>query len=134
MITLLFMQRERYRRERDKRLRPDGADQYLDLSGPLAHFAEDDPYVAPGFTREALTDEFDVGRDQVRLIELAMQRLAPGGLLVFSTNFRRFQLDESLRARYDVQDISAATIPKDYARDPKIHRCYEIRERTVAGS
>jgi len=81
-----------------------------------------------------MTDEFDVGRDQVRLIELAMQRLAPGGLLVFSTNFRRFQLDESLRARYDVQDISAATIPKDYARDPKIHRCYEIRERTVAGS
>ncbi len=52
--------RERYRRERDKRLRPDGADQYLDLSGSLAHFAEDDPYVAPGFTREALTDEFDV--------------------------------------------------------------------------
>ena len=76
-----------------------------------------------------MTDEFDVGRDQVRLIDLTMRRLAPGGLLVFSTNSRRFRLDESLREHFDVTDISAATIPKDYARDPKINRCYEIRDR-----
>ena len=81
-----------------------------------------------------MTDEFDVGRDQGRLVELAMRRLAPDGLLVFSTNFRRFQLDESLRTRYAVTDISAATIPKDFARDPKIHRCFEIRERAAAAT
>ena len=52
--------RDRYRRERDKRLRTDGANQYLDMSGDLAHFAEDDPYVAPGFTRDPITDECDV--------------------------------------------------------------------------
>jgi hypothetical protein len=26
-----------------------------------------------------------------------------------------------------VQDVSAATIPKDFERNPRIHRCFEIR-------
>jgi cyclohexanone monooxygenase len=52
--------REKYRRERDKRLRPDGENQYLVLEGRFAHYAEDDPYAPPDFTREPLTDEIDV--------------------------------------------------------------------------
>jgi cyclohexanone monooxygenase len=51
--------REKYRAEREKRLRPDGNDQYLEVTGEFAHFV-DDPYVAPGFAREPLTDEVDV--------------------------------------------------------------------------
>jgi cyclohexanone monooxygenase len=51
--------REKYREERDKRLRPEGNDQYLEVAGELAHFV-DDPYVEPGYTREPLTDEVDV--------------------------------------------------------------------------
>jgi cyclohexanone monooxygenase len=51
--------RAKYREEREKRLRPDGNDQYLEVTGELAHFV-DDPYVEPGFTREPLTDEVDV--------------------------------------------------------------------------
>jgi cyclohexanone monooxygenase len=37
--------RDRYRRERDKRLRPDGNDQYLEITGRYGHYL-DDPYVA----------------------------------------------------------------------------------------
>ncbi len=51
--------REKYRQERDKRLRPDGNDQYVEIAGDFAHF-ERDPYVEPGYTREPLTDEVDV--------------------------------------------------------------------------
>ncbi|MBO0732535.1 MAG: NAD(P)/FAD-dependent oxidoreductase, partial [Acidimicrobiaceae bacterium] len=36
--------RDRYRRERDKRLRPDGNDQYVEIAGSYAHYL-DDPYV-----------------------------------------------------------------------------------------
>ena len=36
--------RAKYRKERDKRLRPDGNDQYLEPTGKFAHFV-DDPYV-----------------------------------------------------------------------------------------
>lgn len=58
-----------------------------------------------------------------------MDILAPGGLLVFSTNAQRFRLEPSVAEKYDVRDISAETIPEDFARNPKIHRCYEIRAR-----
>jgi len=51
--------REKYREEREKRLRPDGNDQYRHLAGELAHYL-DDPYVEPGFSREPLHDEVEV--------------------------------------------------------------------------
>jgi cyclohexanone monooxygenase len=52
--------RERYRRERDKRLREDGPNQYIELSGKWARYAEEDPYVEPGFTRPPVTEAIDV--------------------------------------------------------------------------
>jgi hypothetical protein len=51
--------RQKYRNERDKRLRLDGNDQYVEVTGAFAHFV-DDPYVAPGYSRAALTDEVEV--------------------------------------------------------------------------
>jgi cyclohexanone monooxygenase len=51
--------RARYRAERDKRLRPDGIQQFVEPTGDFSCFVED-PHVAPGFTRESLTDEVDV--------------------------------------------------------------------------
>ncbi len=51
--------RVKYRAERDKRMRSDGDNQYRELTGDLGHYL-DDPYVEPGFTREALTDEVEV--------------------------------------------------------------------------
>jgi len=51
--------RARYRAERDKRLRRDANDQYVEVKGEFAHYI-DDPYVEPGFTRPPLTDTVDV--------------------------------------------------------------------------
>jgi cyclohexanone monooxygenase len=51
--------RQKYRTERDKRLREDGNEQYVEVKGAFAHYL-DDPYVKPGFTREPLTDEVTV--------------------------------------------------------------------------
>ena len=51
--------RERYRAERDKRLRTDGNEQYVEVTGKFAHYL-DDPYVASKLEREPLADEVDV--------------------------------------------------------------------------
>lgn len=51
--------RDRYSRERQRRLRSDGIDQYLEVAGRFARFA-DDPWADPGFTREPMSDEVDV--------------------------------------------------------------------------
>ena len=69
----------------------------------------------------------DVERDHPQLIDASARLLAPGGLLVFSTNAQRFRLDAALSSRYQVRDISVATLPKDFERNPRIHRCYEIQ-------
>jgi 23S rRNA (guanine2069-N7)-methyltransferase / 23S rRNA (guanine2445-N2)-methyltransferase len=69
----------------------------------------------------------DIGRDHGALIDACVRVLAPGGLLVFSTNAQKFKLDATLAERYAVQDITAATIPRDFERNPRIHRCYDIR-------
>ncbi len=51
--------REKYRQERDKRLRSDGNAQYRGFAGDFERFL-DDPYVDPGFTRPPVSEELDV--------------------------------------------------------------------------
>ena len=51
--------REKYRQERDRRLRPDANGQYVEAKGDFRHYV-DDPYVKPGFTRAPLNDAMDV--------------------------------------------------------------------------
>ncbi|WP_082105814.1 NAD(P)/FAD-dependent oxidoreductase [Mycobacterium sp. UM_Kg27] len=51
--------RDKYLRERQRRLRSDGLDQYIEVAGRFARFAED-PWAEAGFTREPLSDEVDV--------------------------------------------------------------------------
>jgi cation diffusion facilitator CzcD-associated flavoprotein CzcO len=51
--------RAKYREERDKRLRADGNEQYVEVKGDYSRYV-DDPYVDPGFTRAPLNDAVDV--------------------------------------------------------------------------
>jgi cation diffusion facilitator CzcD-associated flavoprotein CzcO len=51
--------REKYRQERDKRLRDDGNAQYVEVKGDFSRYV-DDPYVEPGFSRAPLTDQIEV--------------------------------------------------------------------------
>jgi cation diffusion facilitator CzcD-associated flavoprotein CzcO len=51
--------REKYRQERDKRLRPDGNDQYVRVAGVHDHFL-DDPFATSPLDREPLFDDVDV--------------------------------------------------------------------------
>lgn len=83
----------------------------------------------PTFSNSKRAEDFDVQREHARLLELCAERLAFGGLIVFSNNFRRFKLDDSIAERFEVRDISAATIPFDFSRNTRIHQCYELRPR-----
>ena len=41
--------RDKYRQERDKRIRKHGDSQYVEMAGAYARYNDEDPYVAPGF-------------------------------------------------------------------------------------
>jgi 23S rRNA (guanine2445-N2)-methyltransferase / 23S rRNA (guanine2069-N7)-methyltransferase len=84
----------------------------------------------PTFSNSARAQDFDVQREHVRLLQYAVRRLAPGGTLYFSNNYRRFHLDiEAVSAFAQVEDISPQTIPPDFERNPRIHRTWRLRAR-----
>lgn len=73
-----------------------------------------------------MADVFDIQTQHVDLLKQASSLLAPGGILYFSTNFRRFHLDLEALANLKIEDISRSTIDEDFARDQKIHYCWKI--------
>lgn len=84
----------------------------------------------PTFSRsKRMADDFDVQRDHVRLLELTAKLLAPQGAIVFSNNFSRFKLDSQALADFEVEDWTRPTIPKDFARNPRVHHCFLVRRR-----
>lgn len=87
----------------------------------------------PSFSNSKRMDTtLDIQRDHESLIQLAMSHLHPTGLLLFSTNLRSFKLSDVILAQYHTEDRTAASIPEDFARNPRIHQCWAIRFKTVS--
>ena len=76
--------------------------------------------------------EFDVQRDHGTLLRTASGLLAPDGLIVFSNNYQKFRLDPALQDVFVVDDVTRSTIPEDFARNPRIHVCFELRPKAAA--
>ena len=57
--------------------------------------------------------------------EELLARMSPGGIVFFSTNFRRFKFDESAFPNASVREISRQTVPEDF-RNRRIHRCWRL--------
>jgi len=84
----------------------------------------------PSFSNSSkMQQTLDIQRDHEDLIKQAMNLLARDGLLLFSTNRRGFKLADATRQSYVTLDITHSTIAEDFKRNPKIHRCWEIRHR-----
>lgn len=73
---------------------------------------------------KAMRDVLDTQRDHVALINGCLRRLTDGGQLFFSTNYRKFRLDEAATTGFgSVKEISKQTNPPDY-RKRIPHRCW----------
>jgi 23S rRNA (guanine2445-N2)-methyltransferase / 23S rRNA (guanine2069-N7)-methyltransferase len=68
----------------------------------------------------------DVQRDHAELIRNALELLAPGGTLYFSTNRRSFKLDEAAFADVTFRDITGQTLDEDFRRPPPSHRAWRF--------
>lgn len=75
----------------------------------------------------------DIQQDHPRLIAQAMAILARGGTLVFSNNYRKFELSDSVTADYLVENITSQTFDPDFQRNQKIHNCWLICHREGGG-
>ncbi|MEW7977257.1 MAG: bifunctional 23S rRNA (guanine(2069)-N(7))-methyltransferase RlmK/23S rRNA (guanine(2445)-N(2))-methyltransferase RlmL [Candidatus Sedimenticola endophacoides] len=83
-------------------------------------------------TSKRMEGTWDVQRDHPVLLRDALALLAPGGVLLFSTNLRRFRFEQEALAAHCgealvVEEISRQTLPRDFERNPRIHHCFTIR-------
>ncbi len=101
----------------------------LELAGEdgLFDLAVVDP---PTFSNSKRTeDDWEVQQGHTEVLGLLLPLMSSGGVVYFSTNYRRFKLAEEALARISpgmrVQEISAKTVPEDF-RNERIHRCWKI--------
>jgi len=79
----------------------------------------------PTLSRSKAGHGFDVQRAHPELIALSLARLAPGGMLLFSTNDRRFRLETGRLPPCEVREVTDETTPQDF-REGR-HRSFEVR-------
>lgn len=80
----------------------------------------------PTFSNTKDSDEvWDVQRDHAELLGRLAHNITPGGVVYFSTNFRRFKLEEAALAEYTIRNITRQTIPEDF-RNERIHACWQL--------
>lgn len=74
-----------------------------------------------------MKDILDIQRDHVELINDCLHCLSEGGILYFSTNSRKFEMDVANINASEIKDITKATTPFDF--EGKLFRlCYKIRK------
>ncbi len=80
----------------------------------------------PTFSNSKRTDDdWEIQSGHVEVLNSVLQHMNPGGIIFFSTNSRRFKLDEAALATNQIREISRQTVPPDF-RNRRIHRCWRI--------
>ena len=100
--------------------------QYLDTLPPASFdLVVMDP---PTFSNsKRMKDFLDIQRDHAELLNKTLQALAPGGVIYFSTNYRKFELNNELINTPDIKDITRATTPFDF--EGKLFRyCFKLKK------
>jgi len=71
---------------------------------------------------------FEIKRDHVELINNALSILNDDGFIFFSTNFRKFKLNETLLNSNNIKDVTKNTSAFDFDDSPFLRYSYEIRK------
>ena len=72
-----------------------------------------------------MKDFLDIQRDHAELINKTLRAMTTGGILYFSTNYRKFQIETEKIMAASIKDITNATTPFDF--QGKLFRyCYRI--------
>lgn len=110
-------------------------DQHEFIVSDVAQFVHDHPagekydlvvFDPPTFSNSKRTeDDWNVQTDAVPLLEKLLPLVRKGGVIYFSTNFRRFKFEPESLVASEIHEISKQTLPEDF-RNRRIHRCWRI--------
>ena len=80
----------------------------------------------PTFSNSKRTRDLDLQAEHAALLRGCARILDEDGIILFSTHNRRFRLDEAALGPLRAEEVTARTIPRDFARSPRIHRCWRL--------
>lgn len=95
----------------------------------------------PSFSNsKKMEKSFSIQHDQVELINNALSMLSDDGILIFSNNLRSFKLDTdafnentlSGTSSINIENLTKQTIPEDFKRNTKIHKCWKFTKQPSA--
>jgi len=72
-----------------------------------------------------LDEDWNVQTGHAELLDAVGKLLNPGGVIYFSTNFRKFKLYQDQLSAFSIEEISKHTVPEDF-RNRRIHRCWRL--------
>ena len=82
----------------------------------------------PTFSNSKRMENFlDIQKDHVELIDDCMNALSSNGILFFSTNYTKFQIDSDKINASEIKDITRQTTPFDFAGKLK-RQCFRIKK------
>ena len=83
----------------------------------------------PTFSNSKSTEGvWDIQRDHAGLLNRLMDLMRADAIILFSTNSRRFKLDEDALCGAQIREITKHTIPEDF-RNKRIHRCWRMTKK-----
>jgi 23S rRNA (cytosine1962-C5)-methyltransferase/23S rRNA (guanine2445-N2)-methyltransferase / 23S rRNA (guanine2069-N7)-methyltransferase len=109
------------------------------IQADVLQFLEESAQTAPGkfdlifldpptfSNSKRMLDVLDTQRDHAKLVRQCMQILTHKGLLIFTTNKRKFKLEPELKNEFRITETTKNTIPVDF-HDQQIHSSFEIRK------
>jgi len=74
-----------------------------------------------------MSSPLDIAEDWPGLVKKGLAVLAPGGILWFSTNAKRFRFDEQLFPEFFISDRTKNTTPPDFVGG-RPHRCWRLEK------
>ncbi|MCC9656798.1 class I SAM-dependent methyltransferase [Rhodopirellula halodulae] len=84
----------------------------------------------PTFSNSKRTQKDWIVQDNyVGLLRNVLRHLSRDGVIYFSNNYRKFQMDGGALEGANVHEISRQTVPDDF-RNRRIHRCWRITRTT----
>jgi 23S rRNA (guanine2445-N2)-methyltransferase / 23S rRNA (guanine2069-N7)-methyltransferase len=73
------------------------------------------------------TTDWDVQRDHKEMLMACLKLLKPNGEIIFSNNYRKFKLDESLSDAFEIQDLTQQSISPDFVKSKIKRVCYLLK-------
>jgi 23S rRNA (guanine2445-N2)-methyltransferase / 23S rRNA (guanine2069-N7)-methyltransferase len=76
------------------------------------------------------TSDWDVQRDHKQMLMECLKLLKTNGEIIFSNNYKKFKLDESINETFEIEDLTERSVSPDFIKSKIKRVCYLLRAKS----